>query len=267
MEIVESFVKGKRPDQSLVEDGYFFSPSFAAVIDGSTSKIEGRNGGRKAMQLVRDALQMLSLTATKEEMLLHLTQTLAEKNSPVATRNAAYRLTCSIVLYSSYRNAVWMVGDCQCRWLGQTFTNPKRVDKLLTEVRCDIIRYLLKHGYNREQLQREDKGRAFILDALREQTNFQNDPNVHNPYRYAVLDGTPVIREMVKEISVPPEASEIILASDGYPILSDTLCESEAKLSHLLQTDPLCIGANAGTKGLNAGYFSFDDRCFLKMKR
>ena len=104
-----------------------------------------------------------------------------------------------------------------------------------------------------------------IFDALREQTNFQNDPNPYNPYRYPVIDGTPIDDALVPEWEVPTEVHELVLASDGYPTLTDTLNETEENLQRLLKEDPLCIDENAATKCLMAGNNSFDDRCYLRI--
>lgn len=266
MEIIEQFIRGKRPDQSLCEDGFIVTPNYAAVIDGSTSKVEGRNGGKQAMLLVRSAIQTLEADASKAEVIAHLTQALASHNPPEAAADAAYRLTCSAVVYSRALRRVWMIGDCQCRWMGSTHTNHKLVDKVLTQVRCDATTYLLHHGHSAESLLQHDLGRAFILDELRMQTNFQNDHTAGNIFAYAVLDGTPVDDNRVLEFNIPPEVSKLILASDGYPTLCDTLEESEAILADLLQKDSLCIADNAGTKGLKEGNLSFDDRCYLSVR-
>lgn len=265
MNIIESYVCGKRPDQSLCEDGYVVTPHFAAVIDGSTSKVKGRNGGRTAMRLVQEAIGSLPPDTSKEEMLASLTRVLASHNPPEAATEAAYRLTCSAVIFSRSRRAVWMVGDCQCRWGGETHTHPKAVDALLTEARCDAIRYLLQHGHTTEGLRHNDLGRAFILDVLRMQTHFQNDRTQGNPFAYPVLDGTHIDPDKVPELAVPHSTYSIILASDGYPTVCDTLKESESELARLLEEDPLCIGENAGTKGWQEGNLSFDDRCYLKL--
>ena len=265
MHIIESYVCGKHPDQSLCEDGYVVTPHFAAVIDGSTSKVKGRNGGRTAMRLVKDAIGSLPPDAGKEEMLASLTQVLAGHNPPEAATQAAYRLTCSAAIFSRRRRVAWMVGDCQCRWEGKTHTHPKAVDTLLTEARCDAIHYLLQHGHTVEDIRRNDLGRAFILDVLRMQTHFQNDRTPGNPFAYPVLDGTCIDPHKVPELTVQPSADCIILASDGYPTVCDTLRESESELARLLKEDPLCIGENAGTKGWTEGNLSFDDRCYLKL--
>ncbi len=264
MEIIETFLCGKRPDQNLCEDGFAITPHFAAVVDGSTSKVPGRHGGRMAMLAVTEALRHLDAKADKREMLNVLTACLAEKNIPEAQTHAEYRLTCSAAIYSAFRRVVWMVGDCQARWSGHTYTNPKMVDSILTDARCAAVKYLLAHGHTAGDIRRHDLGRAVILDALREQTNFQNDPNAGNPYRYAVLDGTPVPEVLVRELPVA-DAQTLILASDGYPVLCDTVKESESALQQLLHTDPLCINDNAATKCLTEGNLSFDDRCFLKI--
>lgn len=263
--IIESYIQGKRPDQSLCEDGYVVTPHFAAVVDGSTSKVEGRNGGREAMRLVVEAIGNLPPEAGKESMLQTLTQVLARHNPTEALTDAAWRLTCSTVIYSRARSAVWMVGDCQCRFGGTTHTNPKLIDTILTQVRCDVVRHLLSRGHTPDDIRRNDLGRAFIMDALHTQTNFQNDPNPLNPYAYPVLDGTPVRPDRVLEIPVSPETDSLILASDGYPIVGDTLAESERALQQMLHEDPLCIGQNAGTKCLVSGNHSFDDRCYLRL--
>lgn len=265
MQIIEQYIKGKRPDQRFCEDGWVVTPHFAAVIDGSTSKIAGRQGGLLAMQLVKEALRTLPASANKQDMLQHLTQTVAMHNVPEALTQAAYRLTCSAVIYSQEHRVVWMVGDCQCRWGGKTYTHGKLVDDILVKARVDAAHYLLQHGHSAQSLQQNDLARAVIFDALREQTNFQNDTNPCNPYRYPVIDGTPVDASLVPEWKIPNTIQELILASDGYPALADTLEETENHLQRLLNEDPLCIGKNAATKCLMAGNDSFDDRCYLRI--
>lgn len=265
MQIIEKFIQGKRADQSLCEDGFVVTPDFAAVVDGSTSKVAGRAGGREAMRLVCEALHTLPADADKPLMLQHLTQVLAAHNLPHAAGHAEYRLTCSAVIFSRSRRLVWLVGDCHCRWEGQTHDNYKLVDEVLTRIRCEVAHYLLKQGYPAQKFLEKDPARAMILDELREMTNFQNDPNPYNPFRYVVLDGTPVDAVLVPEIPVPETADELILASDGYPDLFDTWQETENHLQELLHDDPLCITQNPATKCYLAGNNSFDDRCYIRL--
>lgn len=263
MEIIESYVQGKLGQPQLCEDGYVVTDHFAAVVDGSTSKV-GAHGGLQAMRLTLTAIRSLPPAADKEEVLRRLTAAIAVHNPPQAATQAAYRLTCSAALYSRHWHTVWLIGDCQCRVGGRTYTHPKLVDRVLTQARCDAVRYLLDHGTSAESLRRNDLGRALIMDALREQTNFQNDPNPFNPFRYPVIDGRPIDPDAVPAIPLGP-ARRLILASDGYPVLADTLRDTEAGLRRLLQADPLCIGPNAATKCWMEGTESFDDRAFLSL--
>lgn len=265
MKLIEVFKMGKRADPALCEDGYVITPHFAAVVDGSTSKVAGRSGGRTAMLTVCKALQSLPADATKEEMLGYLSQALAQKNIPRARTEAQYRLTCVAAIFSLMRRVVWLVGDCQCRFDAQTHTNTKLIDHELSQVRADIVHYLLRHGHNVEDLRQNDLGRSFILDALRAQTNFQNLHDATNPYAYVVLDGTPIDASRVPEIEVPLQTEECILATDGYPTLCDTLADTETALHTMLTADPLCINLNVGTKGWMAGNLSYDDRCYLRI--
>lgn len=95
MQIIEHFIQGKRHNAQLCEDGWVVTPHFAAVVDGSTSKVAGRNGGRMAMELVCKALHTLPPLADKATMLHHLTAVFAAHNVPQAATKAEYRLTCS----------------------------------------------------------------------------------------------------------------------------------------------------------------------------
>lgn len=282
MKIIESFRQGKLNRYDLCEDGFVVTSHFAAVIDGSTSKSAPRlvapsedtakaptgsakKGGRVAMECISRAVETLKPEASMEEAARHFTLALRDVMPEEGTICAAKRPTCSAVVFSKERSEVWLFGDCQCRFDGKTYDNPKSVDRILTEARCDAVRYLLSKGQTPESIRHYDAGRALIYDALREQTNFQNDPDVLNPYRYTVLDGMDIDTSTVPVLVVPPSVGMLILASDGYPILCDTWRETENELQRLLREDPLCINENAATKCLMEGQVSFDDRTYLSL--
>ena len=264
MKIIEAFSLGKR-EGTPCEDGWVVTDDFAAVVDGSTAKIKIQHGqespGHLAMRLVCKAIEGLPAMITKEEALVVLTDAVAADSTYEA---ANYRPTCSAVIYSRFRREVWFVGDCQARWMHATHLHEKLVDKILVDIRCRAIRYFLAHGSTVESIRKNDKGRAFIFDALRDQVNFQNDPDKTNPYRYPVIDGRPIDPAQVPSLSVD-DTDELILASDGYPHLFDTLEETETYLSEVLAKDPLCICENPATKCLVEGNRSFDDRTYLRL--
>ena len=265
MNIIEQFSIAKR-EGSPCEDGWVVTPDFAAVVDGSTAKIKISPGqespGHLAMRLVCETIRLLPADSSMEEVLPKLTRAIADDQTYA---KANYRPTCSAVIFSRHRREVWFISDCQARWNGETHIFEKPVDHLLTDIRCRAIHHYLEHGYTEEDIRKEDKGRAFIMDALREQLFFQNDANPLNPYRYPVIDGQPIDPEKVPVLPVG-DAHELILASDGYPTLYDSLDETERHLKELLEKDPLCINENPATKCLVEGNRSFDDRTYLRLE-
>lgn len=274
--MIEAFSQGKYNDAARCEDGWCLTDDFAAVVDGSTSKAAKvyagslpkttaqakETTGHKAMRTILGCIKDLPTNADMSRAAHLFTEALRAVNTPESTKYPELRCTCSAAIFSKARREVWLFGDCQCRFGGHTYTNPKYVDDVLARIRADVLHYLLAHGRNAEELQKEDLGRAFIYTALREQTGFQNDQNVYNPYRYTVLDGTFIDTTSVPVFPVG-DVERVVLSSDGYPVLHDTLAQTETELQRLLQTDPLCIEENVATKGVMHGQSSFDDRTYL----
>lgn len=265
MKIREVFSLGKR-EGAPCEDGWVVTENFAAVVDGSTSKIKINIGqespGHLAMRLVCEAIRTMPAKINKKDALLVLTEAIASDHTYEASH---YRPTCSAVIYSRYHKEIWFIGDCQARWLGKTYHFEKRVDKILTEIRCRAIHYYLEHGYSADDIRKHDKGRAFIFEALCDQLHFQNDPDKTNPYGYPVIDGQAIHAEQVPCLTVC-DTEELILASDGYPTLHDTLSATEQHLADILTKDPLCINENPSSKCLVEGNRSFDDRTYLRIQ-
>ena len=72
--------------------------------------------------------------------------------------------------------------------------------------------------------------------------------------------------ELIKVIHLSEGKHEIILASDGYPLLRPTLQQSEQDLDRLLKEDPQCCRLYESTKGLKPGNKSFDDRTYVRFQ-
>ena len=262
------------------EDAIVATPWFCAVIDGATNKgvtpaCGSETPGQAAARLLSAAVLSLPPDCTAKEAAACFTQAIDGYCRARFHKNAAaccptIRPTASMALFSLHRKAVWLFGDCQCRLGGHTYTNPKLIDGILAQIRSDILCFLLKRGRSKSEresikckLRRSDSGRAFIAGALRDQQYFQNDVS-GNPYAYPVIDGTPFPASSIK--TVPVGTAELILASDGYPQLCDTLSETEEKLHALSRKDPLCIRENKQTKGIMASANSYDDRSYLRLR-
>ncbi len=261
------------------EDAIVVTPWFCAVIDGATNKADvsvygSETPGQVAARLLSAAVMSLPPDCSAQEAISRFTEAIDSYCRARFRKNAAaccptLRPTASMALFSLYSKAVWLFGDCQCRYGGHTYTNPKLIDGILAQIRSDILCFLLERGRSESErerikceLQRNDLGRAFIAGALRDQQAFQNDVS-GNPYAYPAIDGTPFPVSSIKTIPVGP--AELVLASDGYPQLCDTLSETEEKLHALNQKDPLCIRENKQTKGIRAAANSYDDRSYLRL--
>lgn len=267
MRILESSIIGKAGADAC-EDGLVITPDFVAVIDGSTSKTPYRfdstmSNGRFAMTLVSEYIRSMSPGTTVEEFCEAATARLCwlyeehHLEEEMALR-PDHRPTCSVIVYSSGRDEIWMIGDCQCLIDGRYYDNPKPIEEENAEKRSRRIHQLLASGEaDVASLRRDDIGRQAIQEGLFEATRQQNKT-------FAVIDGTAVLMSGVKIIKTS-EAKEIILASDGYPFLKPTLAESEEALRQLLERDPLLIRDFKATKAWMEGRESFDDRTYVRV--
>lgn len=273
MKIVEEFIKGKNPDQALCEDGIFKSQDFVAVIDGATAKSPilygGKSSGRAAMEKVTEALADLNPEGDMYEAADFITERMAQwyrqlglyehlRDHPVE------RPTASAVIYNRNRREVWQIGDCAAMADNQYFDNGKKLDEVTSNARSLYIQMLLAQGSTVAELTENDLGRQFIMPLLKNQSALQNNP-CGCEYAWEVLDGFPVLKSRMRRIDVS-QTKSLILASDGYPKLLPTLQESEAYLQYVLDADPLCYTLNKGTKGLQKGNCSFDDRAYIRLE-
>ena len=65
---------------------------------------------------------------------------------------------------------------------------------------------------------------------------------------------------------VPADCREVVLATDGYPILRGDLQSSEDALKELLTEDPLLHRRYRSTKAPVGPDGSFDDRCYVRLR-
>ena len=278
VKLIESKIRGKRYDQSQCEDGMFVGSRLAVVIDGVTAHGKLRWNGGSSGRFAKEVLCEFLRTHEEElavlsagEFMRRLNDILAEKVEEVRPGPKAleeYPRAC-IVLYNAVAREVWSYGDCQCMIGGELHHKEKEVDRLLSELRQFVIESEVLKAERAgesaqeylEQVPMHDLGREIVSPLIERQMLFENTPRA---FGYPVLNGLNFAQEMIKVWPVP-EGAEVVLASDGYPELCGTLAESEARLKEILAEDPLCIGRNAGTKGIMEGQESFDDRTYVRV--
>lgn len=238
------------------------------MIDGSTSKSPVKvnpdmSNGKYCMELVKRYIGLMPAGIDVKGFCSGVTRFIRREyeacgvNMERLRDNPTERLTASAIIYSVERDEVWMVGDCQCIVGGMYYDNPKPLENVLAGKRSAYLIKALNDGLNVSDVQKEDPGRAYILDELIDSCRLQN-------IAYPVIDGFEIPSDKVKVIDASGCTGDIILASDGYPFLKKTLSESEKALSAQLSRDPLCFSLYKATKGLMVGNLSFDDRCYIR---
>ena len=287
MDIIESSIIGKKSPEAC-EDGMVVTDDFIAVIDGSTSKTPKHlnpdmKNGRYAMMLISEYIrEELKADASVDDFCQGVTAYIYNKvyeKLGVEERLKEHpeeRLTASAILYSRTRNEVWMVGDCQAIIDGKLYENGKPYEQEIARKRVELIEQGLSPAEARKQIE------PLLIEAM---LSGQNQT-------YTVIDGFPIYREGVKVVSVsdscsvqdsvpasdsvpcsdsvsasgtiPSSSSEIVLASDGYPLLKPTLAASEAALAEQIANDPQNIHSFIATKGIVEGNKSFDDRTYIR---
>lgn len=274
MKVVEWSVRSKTGVLADCEDACVVSPRHAAVIDGATAKTPFRHGGitpgQVAVEQLEAAIADLPPTLGDAGAISFLTDRLhafyrAHGLLERMRRAPADRPKAAVAIYSVRHRQVWLVGDCQCRIGSRTYQGPRQIDDLLAGARALYLQTELARGKTVDELREHDPGRAFIHPLLERQSALQNaEPGT--PFAFGAVDGFPVPSAFVTIIRVPSDVREIVLATDGYPVVARTLASSEKRLARLLQQDPLCIGALRSTKGLRPGHQSFDDRAYLRLR-
>ena len=270
MKIIEQYTEGKSATTPS-EDAVVVTASYAAVIDGATPKTDfrypgGETPGHLAARLLSEAILSLPAELDAEECVTRLSKALHQDNVSPSNRPIA-----SLVIYSESRREVWMIGDCQFGYLDakntfRTFTNVKFIDKVLSEWRRDIILSYLSRGcMNAEEIAANDPGRRIIQPIITHQVRYQN-AKTPNRFNYTMLDGEPIPKHYIKVFHLPVDVHQLVLATDGYPVLMQNLEESEEKLHCMLTEDPLCIGPLLATKGVRPGNKSNDDRTYLRLE-
>lgn len=273
--ILESFIQSKTGNQADCEDRIHLSEPFIAVIDGATSKTnnrwDGKTGGRQAAEIIDATLHQMPPDCTARQAADTMTSAIrafyADRNFEAQVEaHPERRITASVVAISLRRHEIWSIGDCQFMLEDKLFTVRKKVDEVAEEARAFFLESeMIARQMTVEDLLEHDTGRTFIQPLLERQHRFQNNPHAGSFY-YAAVDGFPILDDGVVVEPIPEDVTHIVLASDGYPFLRQSLAESEHLLVDLLQHDPLLYREYKSTKGLVAGHVSFDDRTYVKVK-
>ena len=270
--IIESYICSKYNDQSLCEDGLVICSNVIAVIDGATSKSSlnwnNKSSGRYAMEIIKKALEKGVSTRSPLEFFSALNQALqkAIQLHPKCSIKEIPRA--SVIAYIADKHEIWSYGDCRCIVGDEYFSHEKQIDIELSKKRASVIeKRLATSDATYFDLEQHDFGRDVIMNDLIHQFKYENRHYFVDGYDYGypVLNGDIICKDMIKVHKVP-HGSMAILASDGYPVLRNTLSDSEAELARIITSDPFCFREYKSTKGLSKECISFDDRTYIRFE-
>ncbi len=263
MEIIEKFICGKKADALKNEDALLITHNFIAVVDGVSAKngrlFSGLTGGKRASEKVCEAIAAFDENITPREAVDKITQKVSGLYEEEEPKGAV--AACAIIFNKS-RNEIWSVGDCQCLINGELFTHEKEIDRINSDIRALVLQLAKQEGKTEADLLVNDVGREFIMPILENQHVLANKTG---RFSYGVFNGEYVPDEHIIVHKVK-SGDEIVLASDGYPHLRDTLEESERLLKEELENNPLCDGEYRSTKGRTEDNISFDDRTYIRFR-
>lgn len=267
LNIIEKQLVSKDGKDETCEDAIFISESYIAVIDGVTAKGKLKWNGKKSGRQARDCL-LCALTEaphdlSARDMITYLNDCLRKEygeDTDFFKENKEERLQANIILYSAYTKEVWCFGDCRCIVNCEVRLHEKAIDRFTSELRSKFIEEEIKRGKTEEDIMLHDTGREHIMPYLLKQTDYANAPG---EFGYDVLDGCEINADHTV-IYKPVTGSDIVLASDGYPVLRDNLSDCEKELAYILENDKLLYKLHKETKGLVSGNLSFDDRAYIR---
>lgn len=237
-----------------------------AVIDGVTSKSDftyhGKTTGKIAAEVVKHAIGKLKRQDNLADLLSLVNQEIKksyqEIDFPYSKKEKGLQAVCAV--YSDFYREIWLIGDCQVAVDNQIYLNPKKSDTILADMRSLILHILREDKVN--WLEAQKKARNFIEPWILKANVFAN--REEPIYGYAVINGEDIPQSLIKKIQLDENYHEIILASDGYPVIKTSLQKSEDYLNTILERDNSCCEMFLSTKGIKEGQTSFDDRTYIR---
>lgn len=269
-EVIESSCVAKTSADTTQpgDDLFVVTPAFAAVIDGAGSwsgRLSGLTPGRFAAEAVARGIGSLPADASIEKASEALSETLHLALAEAVLQGVLLRPpTCVAAMYSAARSEVWLIGDCQARVDGVVHPHPLPTDERAVAFRQALLQAKILTGESVAALQASDPSWPLMKPLFEAAPAYQNHPT--HPLGYGAFDGQNIPRQHQHVIPVPAHVQEVVLASDGYPLLLGTLRESEDALWALRERDPLMIGEYPGTRPFPVSGGSFDDRTYLRLR-
>ena len=256
MKITESFsasAKGDKTEDLIVE-----TPGFFGVFDGVSGVKadwlrEGRTMGQWGSFLAAEALRELPPDATPESFAALATQKIAAAKKEFGLTPADRLASTALILPRRQPLKVWSIGDSHYGYRLKDGTwhscvQNKYYDNVTLAYRHIIVTQdIIEKGLAQTQEERAAlvrKSWGSVREALNNQMLLANHPDPAEKLGFGALTGTPVPAHHLHVHTLPADAAEVVLCSDGLPEATETAAEAKAILAALRKTDPFLLGKN-----------------------
>lgn len=260
--IVESFLV-PRMEADPCADRLIIGEYVAGVVDGATRKSWdlGPDGAVLA-EAVAGHLSVTGAGMSARRVVDIVTRLVAEMFAERGARPGSGSAVSFCLLHMQLRQ-VWRIGEARVLVDGEAIPPRYSGESVVAAARALVLRQRLAAGISLVDLVASDPGRVAVQEVLKSLTGMRNGADER--YSYAAVDGTPVPSRLLEVISIPPDAREVVITTDGYPEPAMTLAETEDLLADRLRRDPLMIEDPPETKGRRVGANSFDDRAYIRI--
>lgn len=168
-----------------------------------------------------------------------------------------------MLIFSHHRRELWRIGDSGFAIDDNVDLPDKPIDQLAYGLRAAYLHALIAGGADPDELGDDDPGFELLKPVYIAQRHLTNQTV---PYGYGALDGTTVPETFIECIPVPGDARRLVLVTDGYPFILDTLQATENALAELMARDPLGITDWPRPLGLGPLIEAFDDRAWIELE-
>lgn len=288
VEIIEKYLMSKKGTEDGGEDRLILGPNFYGVVDGATdvsginwgTKEKPKTGGAVIADIIKEVFEDPKNKDISPEMFVEIVNKKihdAAKEAGVDLGEFKNRAAASFSVFFPEKNVIWHIGDCPFAFVNENKLDEHRfeiaVDKLLSKLRRDFIKQYQEKGLDPFK-DGKDLGREFVKPLTIRQPELQNrkfDSDEEwtkgvpcKTVAYKVINGFPTTIDITK---IPSGTKEVIITTDGFPVLKPTLKETLKILEEQVKKDPNCVDIILSPfKRVEPGNKSFDDMAYLRLK-
>lgn len=278
VKVMDNFLKSRTKNELECENGIFEGNRFFAVVDGftfdSSFSIDGKTTGQVAVETFLSALKSLDVfthSLSFQDISYRINKEFKYANKHYLKGIKDKKIVASASIWDSQQDILYIVGETRALLLErhskkeERLENYHRIRKILSNKRAHFnLRLIEDSKVTEEDLLERDLGLEQISNEVKKQIDYIN--NIDHKYAFFAFDGNEIPENKII-VKSTEKYTDVILATDGYPKLFNSLKQTESYLGEVLKSDPLLIKRHRSIKGLQKNNQSYDDRGYLYLKK